>query len=469
MSLSIALGSHATSQADYLTVFGGPTYNSTSQTGYLDPRLNYHSGAGVSSTAAVGTVRKYVNNVSLGQRPYLWDTTGAAPIELGVISTATNGVANTHAVAINDTGTVAGFGVHFSGNDFIQTSALRWDAGTTVPTLLGGLGLNTYGLPSGSVRSMNSSGTIAGLSEMYIGGHEIGTRAVRWDPSGTEAIELGNIGTHSSGYTRAQAEAINDAGTIVGSSEKYINNLGSGWRPVRWDAGSTVAVELGVLGPSDGNSHGRATFINQTGIIVGEVYNGSGRQRAVRWDAGSTVAIELGLLSIFPPSSATSTPYGINASGTIVGSASASNMGGRAIRWDAGSTVAVELPALGGQSSQAQDINDAGLIVGRAQITQNLQWHAMLWDAAGVGTDLNTLIDPASGWTLTEAQSIGSTGLISGIGMFDPDLGGPLPSYERMYLLDVSTIPEPSTICLFGLGLLGMTGVAVRKRKLGAD
>ena len=55
-----------------------------------------------------------------------------------------------------------------------------------------------------------------------------------------------------------------------------------------------------------------------------------------------------------------------------------------------------------------------------------------------VAIDLNTLIDPASGWTLTEANGISDTNWVTGIGSFDPDGGGPLAAYDRAFLLDVS-------------------------------
>jgi hypothetical protein len=71
--------------------------------------------------------------------------------------------------------------------------------------------------------------------------------------------------------------------------------------------------------------------------------------------------------------------------------------------------------------------------------------------------DLNTLIDPASGWLLTEARTISDTGWIAGMGRFDPDGPGPLEAYDRLFLLQ---IPEPGS-----LGLAAMAAVLLLTRR----
>ncbi len=55
--------------------------------------------------------------------------------------------------------------------------------------------------------------------------------------------------------------------------------------------------------------------------------------------------------------------------------------------------------------------------------------------------DLNTLIDPASGWILTSARDINDAGQITGTGLFD---GQP-----RAFLL--TPVPEPSSVLLAAL------------------
>lgn len=57
--------------------------------------------------------------------------------------------------------------------------------------------------------------------------------------------------------------------------------------------------------------------------------------------------------------------------------------------------------------------------------------------------DLNTLVDPASGWTLTDARDINGGGQISGSGLF---------AGQRHAVL-LKPVPEPPTAVLANAGL----------------
>jgi hypothetical protein len=248
--------------------------------------------------------------------------------------------------------------------------------------------------------------------EKYSGDADLGSRAVRWDASGTAATELGNIGTDGSGYTQSGATAVNVAGTAIGGARKYAGGIDVGLRAVRWDAAGTAATELGNLGTS-----------------------GSGYT--------STQA------------------YAISSAGTAVGYAEkytgGVDLGTRAVRWD-GSGAATELIYLGSGYTQslAYSINAAGVAVGEASgVSGAFPYRALLWNPnTTAAIDLGTLIDPNSGWTLVEADGISDTNWVAGWGYFDPDGGGPLAFYSREFLLDVSSIvvPEPSSIALLALG-----------------
>jgi hypothetical protein len=60
----------------------------------------------------------------------------------------------------------------------------------------------------------------------------------------------------------------------------------------------------------------------------------------------------------------------------------------------------------------------------------------VLWNADGVAIDLNSLVDPNSGWTLNHAYAISDTNWVTGLGSFDP--GGSRDPYIRAFLIDVS-------------------------------
>ena len=75
-------------------------------------------------------------------------------------------------------------------------------------------------------------------------------------------------------------------------------------------------------------------------------------------------------------------------------------------------------------------------------------------------TDLNTLIDPSSDFTLTEATGISNTGFITGTG-FDKD------GNQVAFLLTPAAVPEASSAVSFGLLLaLGLVGRELRGRRL---
>ena len=85
----------------------------------------------------------------------------------------------------------------------------------------------------------------------------------------------------------------------------------------------------------------------------------------------------------------------------------------------------VDLGTLGGASSHASDINEAGFVVGladRAAGAGGGSW-ATLWlnDAGNTAVDLDAWLDavnPTLGayWALTEARAINNNGLITGHG-----------------------------------------------------
>lgn len=85
------------------------------------------------------------------------------------------------------------------------------------------------------------------------------------------------------------------------------------------------------------------------------------------------------------------------------------------------------LGTLGGSLSSALDINLAGKVVGWADTASGAR-HAFIWEAPHGMLDLNDLIPPRSGWTLTHANGINEFGQIVGSGLHD--------GQERAFRLD---------------------------------
>ena len=71
--------------------------------------------------------------------------------------------------------------------------------------------------------------------------------------------------------------------------------------------------------------------------------------------------------------------------------------------------------------------------------------------------DLNSLIDPSSGWVLTSGEGINDVGQITGYGT----IGG-----ETHAFLLTPVVPEPSTLVLAALGILGLMAFRKRRRSI---
>src|ERR1041384_6212835 len=101
----------------------------------------------------------------------------------------------------------------------------------------------------------------------------------------------------------------------------------------------------------------------------------------------------------------------INDAGEVAGSAQSGNGYMHAFVSSGGALQ--DLGSLGG-SSYAYGINARGDVVGYSYAGG--QAHAFLFEH-GVMLDLNGLIDPSSGWVLTEAYGINASGQIVGSGL----------------------------------------------------
>lgn len=245
------------------------------------------------------------------------------------------------------------------------------------------------------------------------------------------------MGTQGDGTSFANA--INNAGQVVGNSYPYLSDFSPFPQSHATLWNGTTATNLGTPG---GGSF--ALAINNAGQVAGVQGN-----HATLWNG--TTATDLGTLG-----GPTSVAYDINDAGKVVGDADINIYRDfHATVWNG--TTATDLGTLsGGTRSSALDINNADQIVGYSWTTDASTdplgiptTHAILWNGTTM-TDLNSLLDldaVSEGWTVTQATGINDQGWI---------VGDAIKSGQRVAVLLIP-IPEPETYIMFmaGLGLLG--------------
>jgi probable HAF family extracellular repeat protein len=237
--------------------------------------------------------------------------------------------------------------------------------------------------------AINEGGTVVGSSNMAVA-----VRAFLW----TRQDGFSDLGTLP-GDSSSEAWGINRHNEVVGQSSGP-----DGIEAVFWDRDGSIQ-RLGRLRSGD---HSRAYAVNEGGDVVGSSGK-AGFNRAFLWTRGSGME-DLGAIAGNDQSFATA----INNSGEVVGYSSGA-MGDRAFLWsrNGGMTSLGTFP--GGDHSRALAINEPGDVVGTAG-TSSSEIRAALWTSRGEMHDLNALIRGGAQFVLTEAVSINNRGLILAIG-----------------------------------------------------
>jgi len=293
------------------------------------------------------------------------------------------------AEAINESGQIVGWSG--SGPDSGDTRGFIWQQDGGMADL-GAFGDEEYS----RAFDVNGSVQVVGESSYPVGPDGNGpTKAFRWQNG--QMTDLGSLLPDPE--EESHAYAVNDSGQAVGES-KALDQNGSFWDHAVLYSGGTI-TDLGTLGPSGSPGESVAYGINTSGQVVGEAdledFRGT---HAFLWENGQMR--DLGTLG----GSSFSVAYDINDNAQVVGESS-----GRGFLWEDGAMT--ELVGI-----EPTAINDSGRVVGSACIFdggEGCSNRATTWED-GQTSDLNDLIDPASGWTLREANDINDAGQIVGTG-----------------------------------------------------
>ena len=291
-------------------------------------------------------------------------------------------------------------------------------------------------LPGGTysaARRINNFGVVAGLSQVE-GGAE---HAALWDAASGVATDIGTLGGR-----RSFAQDVNDAGVVVGSSDAE-----AGSRAFTWTHGGGF-VDYGNFNTQDRLQNAGFNAVNASGLPVGTAYRLLEPFRAVVADPDTRTLIDLGA-----PGRTLSMATGVNDAGMIVGFASRGNAPEQAAIFR-GPDDFTQLGTLGLDESWAEDVNNAGDVVGAA-FSPETRFRPFL-SRDGVMHDLTALLPRDSGWDeLFSAVGINDRGDIVGAGSYR--------GVNTGYVM--SLVPEPSA-AIYGAaaGLL-----LVRRRRGGSQ
>jgi probable HAF family extracellular repeat protein len=246
--------------------------------------------------------------------------------------------------------------------------------------------LGTLGGNSSAGAAINDSGTIAGYADLSSG---IEHAALF---HGGTVTDLGSL----SGPTgSSSATAINDLGQVAGSTtapgsynEAFVETNG-------------VMTGLGLL---SGGTFSAATGINASGVVVGDEDNAASDERAFVYSNG--VKTDLGTLG--GPNAAAGA---INDNGLIVGNSQTASDADHVFSYSNGT-----MTDLGAYNIDTvpEAINDSGVFVGQTygEASNGTTFTDAFIHTGGKFEDLNTLIPTGSGYVLTNAAGINSSGQI---------------------------------------------------------
>lgn len=343
--------------------------------------------------------------------------------------------------------------------------------------------LGTLGGTYSGATGINAMGQVVGWS--HLSGDEV-HHAFLWSPSAPNQATGSMADIENLNSQWSMAEGINDLGQIAGTyrADAGANDHAFLWSPSMANGSAGAAVDLN---PEEGRStHGYG--INNGGVVVGVVYVPGVTSSERAFMSNGTTLIDIGA-----EQGLYSQANDISNSGQVVGHANFSDSDRHAFVWtpithEATSGFIHDVGLLGGIESWGYDVNELGHVVGASQGNSFFQQHAFLYNSSslidldalgtnwsralaindqdeavgsyytdtgnnlaclfssGAMTNLNTLIDPTSGWTLIEASDINNSGQIVGHGFLGNDT-----QHHRAFLL--TPIPEPATVALLVVGM----------------
>jgi len=477
-------------------------YNGTSTldiglTGVEHTRSNGHKYSESRKVNQAGQVygfsyRYNGGTTDLGQSTWLYNGTNTIDIGLtGSEHTRSNGYKYSLGQQLNEAGQVIGYANRYNGGTTdLGRSAWLYNGAVTIDIgLTGSEHSRNDGYKFSSYvggQHLNQAGQVSGYSDRFLGG---GTNLGRsaWFYNGSSTIDIGLTGsehTRHDGYKFSMGLDINEAGQIIGYSDRYSGGVESQGQSA-WLYNGTSTIDIGLTGVEHTNNVGarQSGFgfgqqLNQAGQVTGysRRFNGGNYDFGqTAWLYNGTSTIDIGLIGsehTRDDGYKFSTGSSIADSGHVIGYSErfdgAIELGQDAWVYDPSlGTVALQLSVRsdGWAFSEAAFLGDEGIVLGYYQLFDDMNLlgdRAFYWSASDGLWDLGSVIDGglvANGWeSLYYAIQGNGLGQIMGNG-----LASGINEFSRSAYL-VTAIPEPSSAALLLAGILFPMILAGRRR-----
>lgn len=311
-------------------------------------------------------------------------------------------------------------------------------------------------LPGGrefiSANGINNNGEIVGIRSSNFGGEA-------FKSDGNKISSLPEIKIGEDVYLSTNAYDINDAGTIALTAGRNYNGPFS----------SILQDSSGNITTLAGARNVYAPAINNSGQAAGSQRPIAGSLSAYFYNQGTIIDLLSPLTPYVNANYVDVNASDINDKGSVVGTSNLPSLSIESPNFSYGNDYAVLwrdpnsypigqfLGSLGGDGSRANGINNSTEVVGSSRLATGTTEHAFLWTDVEGMLDLNSLVEPDSGWELTSALEINDSGSIIGVGQFNGEQRG---------FVAAKAVPEPSSILgVLSLGAFGGTWFKRQQRQ----